>query len=127
MESKPIKLEHLAPYLPYGLESASVIVEQYGVREPFVKRIKADNIIEHLQCHSFRKPILRPIKDLFDTSKNCGIQIYKYYCFNTQKNFKPERLPYKVFLELLKNHFDVFNLIGKGQAFSYWEIYKLEK
>jgi hypothetical protein len=127
MESKPIKLEHLAPYLPYGLESASVNVGKYGVREPFVERINADNVMKYLECHPFRKPILRPIKDLFDPTKDHGIQIYKYYCFQSLKEFKPERLPYKVFVKLLKNHFDVFGLIGKGQAFSYWEIYKEEK
>ena len=128
---KELELKHIMPYLPYGL---SVITDDE--LESKVSIVDAKNDVLYILNYPYKldwvKPLLRPMSDLFKSSKtaikeiielndsydynNSFTEVYDsnedyYLDFNNAKT-----LPYQVVEILFKYHFDVFGLIGKGLA-----------
>jgi hypothetical protein len=124
-EDNKIKLEELAPYLPYGLNGQFLLSDVISLRvekdEIRLKKLTPDNVkFFELYC----KPILRPIEDLYNEETDCGIKIVHYFNFKTNVKLDCRNFPYHVVEQLFKNHFDVFGLIDKGLAISYNDLIK---
>lgn len=130
-----LKLEHLAPYLPYGLR---MIFKGKGGREIILSSItnqgKYGVVISGgtgsmwLNSCGF-KPILRPLSDLIKEIEHNGwsFTFSEVYLGNSKiaKIIGVERSTFDNFLNdidyssiqlLFKYHFDVFGLIDKGLA-----------
>lgn len=103
-----LELKHLAPYLPYNLNF--YIEDIDGTRldnwamtidTPLRKIIEFQN-----------KPILHPLSYLTEEHAN--------NCNYSHRDFKWEiinqNVPIKIWNDLLKNHWDVFELIPEGLA-----------
>lgn len=125
-----LKLEHVAPYLPYGLKIQYLeneIVELVGFNRNTIYH--TTGFFVELPCNL--KPILRPLSDLTKmfNGDSCYIS-YMWYsiistdsdCFDKDEFFETcelgmiNNLPYIVIPFLLEHHFDVFGLIDKGLA-----------
>ena len=134
-------VEHLTPYLPYKLrclitdEKRQVIDTLQAVYNNAVKcECTFFNVIESQKGFDVVKPILRPLSDihcdiLIDGKKivpSEEISELKWVDFHSghymqDKNgykFDVICLPYFVVNKLLKYHFDINDLIGKGLAVS---------
>lgn len=139
-----LTIEHLAPYLPYGLKMKreNFIGELLSINKNGYLTISCSNWHEHITDNRY-KPILRPVTDL-DKQVNYGLQTYAAtelfemgddggynYEFDhgnikliqqlkTIGKYKVYHdfnfMPYAVATELFQRHFDVFGLIGKGLA-----------
>ena len=132
-ENNNLKLEHLAPYLPYGLECVDnngdiLLISHYTPRGQkklvnIGELVWSDSIYTPKQRY---KPILRPLSDL--EKKHLD---YMYFfiiatdndMFGSRSEFEDyfnetshEYLPQCLFEYLLKCHFDMFRLIEKGLA-----------
>jgi hypothetical protein len=121
-----LKLEDLAPYLPYGLK-AVCSQDIDGVLYKHINLTKRFYSMPTAILTNF-KPILRPLADLktshnifkdksicfIDESDNGGsFTIDDIYFKYQESSFSDWRNAY---LLLLENHFDVFGLIEKGLA-----------
>jgi hypothetical protein len=131
---KKLTLEHLAPYLPYGLKMK--------VCDPFYKyeimtlcdasglsNIGISTVIDEPQDF---KPILRPLSDLTKKIEDNGNKFVPIDYINQHylkctidkdgivndgiDKYEILFLPYCLIKELLQLHFDVFGLIEKGLA-----------
>lgn len=140
-----LKIEHLAPYLPYGISLQFVIREEIvrtGVmsrllnysHETHPVRVAIDNYdSEHIWMF---KPILKPLSDLekdvvvatnleevYDVSYNAVL--HGVITFVSHEDpFDLEHLPLGAFTLLVKNHYDVFGLIEKNLAVNFNTIEK---
>lgn len=122
-----LKLEHLAPYLPYGLKINTIENELYLLdldKNKAQSKYKGHliNIYEWDEI----KPILRPLSDIkidqlryiyfqviatdSDMYGNCE-EFIDYF-----NETSIEHLSYCIYSQLLEWHFDVFGLIPKGLA-----------
>ena len=135
-----LELKHLAPYLPYGLKwvknkDASFPNDVWEMRQIHVddKGLiygdAVDNIDDDRYPYNidYSKPILRPLSDLTDMSKDFWIDFSEeveemnttnmiisivegsFYALNIHKAFEVREV-------LFKMHFDVFGLIDQGLA-----------
>lgn len=119
---KKLELKHLAPYLPYKLRiyvaTWKCEREIKSLHQSSIMTEKYHNILdfEHI------KPILRPLSDL---TKEIEHNEKKYlgngeFSENEWTDYKITkdilRLDYNSINELIKRHFDVFNLIEKELA-----------
>jgi hypothetical protein len=125
-----LTLEHLAPYLPYGVKIAHGLIIKdltaVSLDSPFVfcttylsSRVKTMINISDI------KPILRPLSDLtkeievdgeeFIPIDYIGLMDYDTYSLLYIQNHT-YRLPYQIFNKLLSWHFDIFGLIQKNLA-----------
>ena len=95
------ELKHFAPYLPYGLKFINKTI--YG------KTIVEMNTYNILNLLVDSKPILRPLSNLTKDE-------YSHLLYGNPLEYKINELPYKPFIKLLENHFDVFHLIPQGLA-----------
>ena len=149
--SMKLELKHLAPYLPYGLKILEIrrgnfsnsenIAEQYQMHVGNINGLLNGKIYRVVS----RKPILRPLSDLTkevegDEAKNTYVVLFREYllthdmirhydCDPFLDRLLEDQLPIELCciygLEwLLKNHFDINNLIEKGLAI---DINNLEK
>lgn len=128
-----LELKYITPYLPYGLhikhdEGACLIIcgafKKHTRDDYFTysllnwdKDIKSDEA----------KPILRPMSDFWDTSKSWMQQVLDIdnsIEFWSGEFDNPCNLPYVCFEVLIRNHFDVFDLLSQNLAIS---IHDLEK
>ncbi len=115
METLTIK--ELAPYLPYGLNMQYVVrgvVEKTGVlqsishneNETHPTRVSISQLYNQEHIWMF-KPLLRPLSDF-----NYPV----WYDYPNKEMFyedvKNQTVSVKIWNELLKDHVDVFNLIG---------------
>tara|TARA_R100001377_G_scaffold40581_1_gene22708 strand:+ start:176 stop:595 length:420 start_codon:yes stop_codon:yes gene_type:complete len=121
-----LKLEHLAPYLPYGLK---IIHNWEKVRdsrkEPLKRWIK---ILEPSQLNIFTredsqkhfkwKPILRPLSDLTKEIEEGKPMFFPSHQLvkHIENNQDIFNCSYNEINYLLRNHFDAFGLIEKGLA-----------
>lgn len=106
-----LKIEHLAPYLPYGVEIlwGTVKINFFtGNINYIMKDIENSNNLGEF------KPLLIPM----DSLGNDIEPILKSSCEILIKtdNLFEEATSYKDFKTLLKGHYDVFGLIDKGLA-----------
>lgn len=123
-----LTIEHLAPYLPYGLKY--LIPKQ--IRDGFLSIDIEERIAEMtglgvcvVEQNQF-KPILRPLSELpfhscFEWFPYSERNIVKGLCNDYEEypdlyDFNKLELTYDTLQELFKNHFDVFGLIEKGLA-----------
>lgn len=127
-----LELKHLAPYLPYGLKFLTVFDKQ----TPKLLTGICGNIIYYEDHEKWIaidaiKPILRPLSDLEDNhcyvdqmeeDVNHSISYHNgLFSDLTADDFDIKWLPQVSFNWLVKNHFDVFDLIPAGLAISYKE------
>lgn len=112
-----LELKHLAPYLPYelkcklkdqGKETIGKLSGCYSDNSyAFFDTVESEHGFEDI------KPMLRPLSDL-------GIEDAKAHNYPDEGHLERSLLsghaPYKVWIEFVKEHFDVFGLIEKGLA-----------
>jgi len=140
MENK-LTLEHLAPYLPYGLKCDIFFAQQnMGSCVWRVRKLDSYYLDKLKNNLEFIQPILRPLSDLtkeieVDGEKfvpmeklkkefNKTLDIYSllsdeiYIDIDTENYSQTINLldGYKIVQQLLKWHFDINNLIEKGLA-----------
>lgn len=117
-----LKLEHLAPYLPYGLIS----VDYFDGIE-LKRKIVPSNIMGFVDGGTKAKPILRPLSDFTKEIEVNGEKFVPkdklFHSDNRWIQFKKSITknaihcePYYIVENLLKWHFDVFGLIEQGLA-----------
>jgi len=136
-----IELQHLAPYLPYGLK----IETPDGVSELKGIDTAHNSILLYYWIGGDRhsaftidcKPILRPFSDLENEFFNSEKGFYEFYGFLNDwvietvdkicrnkiggEELKEliDEIPYSDTQVLLKWHFDIYGLIEKGLAVKY--------
>lgn len=131
-----LELKHLAPYLPYGLETYQ---ENLRGTKFYAWELKPEHIEDALSFQN--KPILRPISDLTDdilkeifNDEQLVVDRLKYAIivkYQSMGEWFKEIIPIRevtddrnghliytawLFIELCKRHFDVFGLIPQGLA-----------
>lgn len=140
-----IQLEHLAPYLPYGLKVKIPVVNKKTCRQYVIGTVGAMYSDASICCYDtvnaypdWFKPILRPISQIdeeieidgkFFTPmleieldlKRKGEWIVQYEQLVDYLTLCPEmeRIPYPLIQYLLSWHFDVFGLIDKRLAITH--------
>ena len=110
------KLEEIVGYLPYELKLMYGCIMDKD--NDHIEIMDAYNLKHVLKGYGtfVIKPILRPIEDLYSEETDCGIKIVHYFNFKTSVKLDCRNFPYHVMVQLFKNHFDVFDLIGRGLA-----------
>lgn len=120
-----LKLEHLAPYLPYGLKVYSKVTksvyEIIGLSKDELMIADRSSFNGWYAISNF-KPILRPLSDLakgivhngkrFTPSHLLGLNSFEYIIEKGQCT----TVSYEYMVKLFEWHFDVFGLIEKGLA-----------
>jgi hypothetical protein len=116
-----VKLEELAPYLPYGL----MILDNEGIKRALlprdlIVREKRDGVPDY---SSFIKPILRPLSDLTNVNEYFEIwdketdheSIEQWIDLDTESQ-QTCKFSLHFWNDLYKHHFDVYGLLPKGLA-----------
>jgi hypothetical protein len=121
MSNEKLELKHLAPYLPYGLKLQSK--NPFGIKHTCSLVFERE---EYLECniktaikYQF-KPILIPLSEL---TKESAINYGYPDEHHLERSVLSSHAPYKIWIELVSEHYDVFGLIDKGLAI---DINKLE-
>lgn len=123
-----LKIEHLAPYLPYGLK----IKTNNQIRTLSIEILTTtENKINNVLMGLGHKPILRPLSDLTKPYKNDAtyaefvgirhiindeVESEHYYYDGASRYVHIQHLTFSDFMILVENHFDVFGLIPNGLA-----------
>ena len=111
-----LELKHLAPYLPYGLKFKD-IPKGYN-------KDRLLNIASFEWCLSNGKPILRPLKGIYEVEEIMN-EFSEYHLENFANSFfivglectsRFDNLSVTQYDCILKHHFDVFGLIDAGLA-----------
>jgi len=126
---KKLHQEDLSPYLPYGLEGYKLI-KKNGELTPSIKGLTPFCINTWIKDSDPYKPILRPLSDLDREIKISDAETYwgmGEFSENQCRDYEISgdllsSLDYSAVMELIKRHFDVFNLIPNGLAISYNDI-----
>lgn len=115
-----LELKHLAPYLPYDLQS---YVEYNGHK--LIKKITVNNVMCIVDNEVLSKPILRPMQDIFkdeykfilDEFSEIELETFEtaFFCELRPLNIF-DKISYSVAILLYENHFDIHGLIEKGLA-----------
>lgn len=135
-----IKIEHLAPYLPYGLKARFKESDKPHCRKYVVGTIGAMYVEKSggssITCYDTVNaapvtfmPVLRPLADLYRTDLSFNQEIldsfsdyswsrFEEVFFAVMKRIDPyEFITYENAELLIKNHYDIFFLIERGLAF----------
>lgn len=133
--SEKLTIEHLAPYVPYGLKAISGNGFKFEISQISNTHVfyKTDNdFVSNIDCIDDCKPIMRPISDIVKKIKHNNeilipseelierkimdhdLDIILSVSFETLAELLPRS--YSLFEFLFKYHFDVFGLIEKGLA-----------
>lgn len=107
MKTQELKLEHLAPYLPYELN----LKHEEGYLLTMDAAGESGRTLSIMDVEEYAKPILRPLSDL--TNKESNLLLDKDILAVT---YDIKLIRYGDVLKLLEWHFDVFGLIEKGLA-----------
>lgn len=123
-----LKIEHLAPYLPYGLKVkwGADIADLIGlIRDAVVLNGEFWMSSQKTSIENI-KPILRPLSDLTKEIEVNGEKFFPIKQLDAYHNFSmmhysdivkdPTRYPYTIVQRLLELHFDVFGLIPNNLA-----------
>ena len=141
-----LTIEHLAPYLPYGIKG--YFLGRLDIVTGFDNDFKIISSLNHGNCLiTDFKPILRPLSDLtkeIDHNREkftvfeklgddyvylaCGANLDNHsdiydYIFSEHKILE---LPYLLVQKLISWHFDVFSLLDNGLAINYNDINTLK-
>ena len=124
-----LELKHLAPYLPYGLkgvcnEVTYLLTTEGGSTKEFGSLNGTAGLSMFIE---YCKPILRPLSDLTKGEifvdgelknyfQEFELEKYLPFDFYADTKYWTQDLPYKIILEFLENHFDIFGLIPQGLA-----------
>jgi len=132
-----LKLEHLAPYLPYKLRIVNVL--RSGQKESFYEmevENENDKGILNVLYGANQIPVLRPLSDIIKQIDIDGDKFVPLHRLLEESNFNLNEMPadeinsyyaqftdidflhYNDALLLIKWHFDVFGLIEKRLALS---------
>lgn len=134
-----IKVEHLAPYLPYGLKVRLPYENVKTCRKYVIGTVGAIYSDGSIVCHDTVnaspdrfKPILKPISEadteirthfsLFFCCKQHDKQVIDLFCeekigeIELLQYLKIQELPYDSVQWLLSHHYDVFGLLESGDA-----------
>lgn len=127
-----MKLEHIAPYLPYDLDLYWTGAHKSSEDDTLISKLTLRNVDDVLigrNKHAHVKPILRPLSDLTKEFEHNGRNISLIREWSEvdeipegviEKSFeghvKHDTIPHWMLRELFKHHFDVFQLIEKGEA-----------
>ena len=124
-----LTLEHLAPYLPYGLKWSLQGIKEFvmtGITNEtlFTKEGAVWRWNKHEDLPQAMSPILRRCEDLLldewkslDELSSTETQTELYKIANTSdREWVLSYTSYGFVQFLLKNHFDIFGLIPKGLA-----------
>jgi hypothetical protein len=131
---KKLELKHLAPYLPYDLNTqytlSDVITLSQGQKDEIRNKLLTSQNVHFVL--SFCRPILHPLSDLTKEIEHDGekIKVIEIFAKDTQKDINEvvmlienkaedmsmDILPYYVIKILCEFHFDVFGLIPEGLA-----------
>lgn len=116
-----LTLEHIAPYLPYGLRMQNEFGDEWTINMTAFDSFLTKVINESL-------PILRPLSDLTKEIEHNGekfvpvLKISEMYGIDimtddTSSLIMPITMePYVAFRQLIEWHFDVFNMIPRKLA-----------
>lgn len=122
-----ITLEHLAPYLPYGLKVEIKHLNHFnkktvGILNPIV-------LVDWKRGNFDLKPILLPLSDIdlkfFQDNIDNDIEDFRINCEPDKGHFSVEvcekvlgwsAIAYEEYQLFFKHHFDVFGLIAAGLA-----------
>ena len=115
-----LTIEHLAPYLPYGLKAENCLKKIVEIKGLHYGSDSVSNELWIFQEETYMrgylyecKPILRPLSDLtIEDAYHCDYPDEGHL----ERSLQSGHAPYFVWLELVKEHFDVFGLIEKGLA-----------
>jgi hypothetical protein len=118
-----LTIEHLAPYLPYGLKCKGKKIYKliYSIEEA----CDGDWCTILSTLNGKNKPILRSISSLFDNNKivkvkmeelNCSSKVVfeLFYLFMKDKTIND--ISYETYIVMCKNHIDMFDLIKNNLA-----------
>ena len=115
-----LKIEHIAPYLPYSLKY-TVQIKDLHPEAPFEEReltLWSDGIE---LCLKHGKPLLRPLSDL-NKEEHCVFEDPTYnqdigiLMSSNATKIDIDQTQWVVIKQLLSWHFDIFGLIEKGLA-----------
>lgn len=123
-----LKIKHLAPYLPYGLNTRmsipfdeETITEIVGLTEEYAELIGIrKTITEHFEFSDI-KPILIPLDEFKYYSnglKHLGYRTDENNILNLISQIKNGRCNYDIMQMCFKEKIDVFGLIEQGLAVS---------
>ena len=125
-----LKVEHLAPYLPYSVK----YIHRYSTKKEVFSSLDNTNIIEFTKAGCNHSILLKPLKDLSEKVENEFLKysearwafydqkIIDLFCYESIKteakltDIDLTTLPYKCVEYLFRNHYDFFGLIEKGLA-----------
>ena len=146
LKKSKIELKHLAPYLPYRLNTNAGVIKIIDIDSELIEiEYNPDDGSDTVVYFSDIKPILRPLSDItkeievngerfipvekiYDGSiyewKNDKEQhgVFYDYVMDMHTHELAEELQYNVFIMLVEWHFDVFGLIEKGLAINTNEL-----
>ena len=125
-----LTLEHLSPYLPYGMKVVSKINNySYTLLGACKEEILIQDDLNGWYATNIFKPILRPLSDLtvefFKENIDDAIVDFLINCEPEHNHFSVEvcdkvigwtAISYEEYQLFFKNHFDVFGLTEKGLA-----------
>jgi len=131
METK-LTLEHLAPYLPYGLKLKISVMNGLGAINRNFELDCGHDFNLHLSQGNI-KPILKPLSDFEDINSpamndlNTDITIMIEICELANKHRNVSSCGFETVLEMARAHIDFRNLIPAGLAINANEINTNEK
>lgn len=135
-----LKIEHLAPYLPYGLKVQFAEFDEMGNQTGGITELETlslehagfkdspDYYFDWEEDNPIIKPILRPLSDYQDINSerlgetNWDLNTQMEICDFALMKIGLHSLSYDAFICLIKDHADFFNLIEQGIAISTEEI-----
>ena len=115
---KKLELKHLAPYLPYNLKAmVGNIPKDVLLHRNYKNNYQISFMLLLGDACKVAKPILRPLSDLTkdklpNKKENHNVEWWKMQL----KTNNILNLDYDSVTELIKNHFDVFELINNDLA-----------
>ena len=120
-------LEHLAPYLPYGLRLVARNVLSDTPKRIF-SELSSMNIMSLVENDTLYKPILRPLSDFYDinapafidTNFDISTQLVLVDLCSKKQHYSSVR--YSDMQEFLREHIDVFNFIEQDLAVSIHDV-----
>lgn len=143
MEIRRLKFEEIAPYLPYKVQIQHIKSKEIVIADGIMKQYEDRTFMYYweknygtINASSNYNLILRPLSDLKNEVVHEG-KTYNFWSEMFIPKFEREQLEtwitdnkaylgssisYLVILEMIKHHFDVFNLIENGLAISYHEL-----
>jgi hypothetical protein len=123
---KELEIHHIIPYIPFKLEAEMLMYKNdyVGKKYDIVTGINQWDKSGELWSLSTVggskpsikdiKPLLKPLEDLLDSS----ILLKCYFKSNSEiiNRVETNTLPYHMSIILIKNKYDIFNLIDSGLA-----------